>query len=82
MFKYLEDRETADAADALFSCIWDMSILEFSMSLHTRLVLFILHIEISDNIRQIFHLPEISLLIFGYNIKWKNVGLYNLRVNF
>jgi len=36
VFKYLEDRETADAADALFSCIWDMSILEFSMSLHTR----------------------------------------------
>ena len=73
MFKYLEDRETADAADALFSCIWDMSILEFSMSLHTRLVLFI-HIKISDNIRQIFLLPEISLFNFWLQFNMEECG--------
>jgi len=36
VFKYLEDRDTCDAADTLYSCIWDMTILEFAMSLHTR----------------------------------------------
>lgn len=36
VFKYLEDRDTNDAADSLYACIWDMTILEFSMSLHTR----------------------------------------------
>jgi len=36
IFKYVEDRDTCDGADSLYSCIWDMSILEFAMSLHTR----------------------------------------------
>lgn len=34
-FKFLEDR-SVDGGDCLYGCIWDMAILEFSMSLHTR----------------------------------------------
>ena len=34
-FKFLEDR-TSDGADSLYGCIWDMAILEFAMSLHTK----------------------------------------------
>ena len=34
-FKFLEDR-SLDGGDCLYGCIWDMAILEFSMSLHTR----------------------------------------------
>ena len=34
-FKFLEDR-SMDGGDCLYGCIWDMAILEFSMSLHTR----------------------------------------------
>ena len=37
VFKYLQDRESSDSLDSLYSCIWDMTILEFAMSLHTRL---------------------------------------------
>jgi len=35
-FKYLEDRDSSDGSDSLYGCIWDMAILEFAMSLHTR----------------------------------------------
>ena len=34
-FKFLEDR-TVDGSDCLYGCIWDMAILEFAMSLHTK----------------------------------------------
>ena len=34
-FKFLED-STEDGADSLYGCIWDMAILEFAMSLHTK----------------------------------------------
>jgi len=34
-FKFLED-QTEDGGEALYGCIWDMAILEFCMSLHTR----------------------------------------------
>ena len=34
-FKFLEDR-SVDGGDCLYGCIWDMAILEFAMSLHTR----------------------------------------------
>jgi len=34
-FKFLEDR-TMDGSDCLYGCIWDMAILEFAMSLHTK----------------------------------------------
>ena len=34
-FKFLEDK-TSDGSDSLYGCIWDMAILEFAMSLHTR----------------------------------------------
>ena len=35
IFKFLEDR-TQDGSDCLYGCIWDMAILEFAMSLHTK----------------------------------------------
>jgi hypothetical protein len=35
-FKYLEDRDSCDGGDSLYCCLWDMAILEFAMSLHTR----------------------------------------------
>jgi len=34
-FKFLED-QTEDGSDSLYGCIWDMAILEFAMSLHTK----------------------------------------------
>lgn len=34
-FKFLED-QTEDGGDSLYSCIWDMPILEFAMALHTK----------------------------------------------
>jgi len=34
-FKFLEDR-SLDGSDSLYGCIWDMAILEFAMSLHTK----------------------------------------------
>jgi hypothetical protein len=34
-FKFLED-QTEDGADSLYGCVWDMAILEFAMSLHTK----------------------------------------------
>jgi len=36
VFKYLEDKDSKDATDSLYACIWDMTILEFAMSLHTK----------------------------------------------
>jgi hypothetical protein len=38
-FKYLEDRDTCDGGDSLYCCLWDMAVLEFAMSLHTRYLL-------------------------------------------
>ena len=35
-FKYLEDRDSSDGSDSLYGCVWDMAILEFAMSLHTK----------------------------------------------
>merc|ERR1711892_788384 len=34
-FKFLEDR-SLDGSDSLYGCIWDMAVLEFAMSLHTK----------------------------------------------
>ena len=34
-FKFLED-QTEDGGESLYGCIWDMAILEFAMSLHTK----------------------------------------------
>merc|ERR1712183_1182253 len=34
-FKFLEDR-SVDGSDSLYGCIWDMAVLEFAMSLHTK----------------------------------------------
>jgi len=34
-FKFLED-QTEDGSDSLYGCVWDMAILEFAMSLHTK----------------------------------------------
>ena len=35
IFKFLEDK-TVDGSDLLYGLIWDMAILEFAMSLHTK----------------------------------------------
>ena len=35
IFKFLEDK-TLDGSDLLYGLIWDMAILEFAMSLHTK----------------------------------------------
>ncbi|KAH9503515.1 Integrator complex subunit 8 [Bulinus truncatus] len=35
-FKALQERNVYDAMDAYYSCIWDVSILEFLVNLHTR----------------------------------------------
>ena len=63
-FKFLED-STEDGADSLYGCIWDMAILEFAMSLHTK----------RGEVNNIERCPEDGYLIKNTLKRWQEDAL-------